>query len=218
MMSGEQRRNKLGDRQFRRDNPHIRWGYVPYSVAPYVPTPTNVVRKVLSLAKVGPDDSVYDLGCGDGRILFSAVEEFGVKRAVGYDLNVAMCESVQRKILEKGLNDRIKVVNGNFFLADISQASVVTLYLTTSGNSKLRPKLEEELGVGARVVSHDFPIHNWSTEKNSLPYHYILGSHKIFMYRIPDAYKRKIIVSREPEEESRWRRIRDLFLRHNGRH
>lgn len=216
-MSRERRRGKPGNRDFRRDDPQLSWGEVPYSVAPYVPTPINVVRRMLKLADVGPDDAVYDLGCGDGRVLFSAVEEFGVRRAVGYDLNSTMCESIQRKIGERELGDRIQVVNGNFFLADLSPASVVTLYLTTSGNSKLRPKLEEELGAGTRVVSHDFPIHGWSTMKTDVPYHYTVGSHKIFLYIIPDAYRRKRTVPRSSKEESRWMRIRDLFLRHEGR-
>lgn len=216
-MSREQRREKPGNSWLKRDNPHLSWSDVPKSVAPYVPTPINVVRKMLKLADAGPNDTVYDLGCGDGRFLFSAVEEFGVRKAVGYDLNPTMCKSVQRKISERELGNRIQVVKGNFFLADLSQASVITLYLTTSGNSKLRPKLEEELSEGARVVSHDFPIHGWSTMKDDLPYHHTVGSHKIYVYSIPDAYQRKRTVPRSPKEESRWRRIRDLFLRHEGR-
>ena len=217
-MTRDRRSRRPGVRPFRRDTPRLGWGDVPYSVAPYVPTPQNVVRNMLKLAHVGPDDVVYDLGCGDGRILFTAVDEFGVRRAVGYDLNPTMCESVQRRVKENGLWDRIEVVNGNFFLADLKPASVVTLYLTTSGNSKLRPKLEEELSSGARVVSHDFPIRGWHTRKNDVPDYFPVGSHKIYLYRIPDAYERKRIVLRSPEEESRWRRIRNLFLRNEGRH
>jgi SAM-dependent methyltransferase len=215
-MSREQRRGKPGNGWLKRDNPHLSWSDVPKSVAPYVPTPINVVRKMLKLADVGPDDAVYDLGCGDGRVLFSAVEEFGVMKAVGYDLNPTMCKSIQRKISERELGNRIQVVKGNFFLADLSQASVITLYLTTSGNSKLRPKLEEELGVGTRVVSHDFPIHGWSTKNNSVPEYYQVGSHKIYLYTVPDAYQRKTEVLRTRAEESRWKRIRDLFLRNEG--
>lgn len=195
-----------------RGRPRLGWGDVPYSVAPYVPTPFNVVKKMLKLAEVGPDDVVFDLGCGDGRILFTAVEEFDVKKAVGYDLNPKMCSNVQLKIEKKGFEGRIEVVNGNFFLADLAPASVITLYLTTSGNSKLRPKLAEELASGARVVSHDFPIRGWKTKKIEVPDYYQLGSHKIFLYGIPDAYERETTVMRSSEEESRWKRIRDLFL------
>ena len=210
MMSGSRRFDGLPS--LRRDNPFLSWGDVPHSVAPFVPTPVNVVRRMLKLAGVGPDDVVYDLGCGDGRILFMAVEEFEVRRAVGYDINPSMAEPLQEKIENIGLEDRIEVVNANFFEVDLSPASVVTMYLTTSGNSKLRPKLEEELGDGARVVSHDFPVHNWTTDKSSEPPHYTVGSHKIYLYRIPEAFENEIRVKRSKEEEGRWKRIRGLFL------
>ena len=201
-----------GERQWR-DNPSIRWGDQPYSVAPYVPTPIRVVRTMLKLAGVGPDDVVYDLGCGDGRILFTAVEEFDAMGAVGYDINPSICNPVKLKVENRRLGDRIRVVNGNFFQADLSPASVVTLYLTTSGNSKLRPKLEEELRDGVRVVSHDFPIHSWATSKPEAPDHYTVGSHKVYVYRIPDAYENRRDIQRSPEAESRWNRIREIFLR-----
>jgi len=194
----------------------LRWGDVPSSVAPFVPTPSSVVRKMLELSDASADDVVYDLGCGDGRILFSAVEEFNVKKAVGYELNPSMAESVQRKVSSRGLQGRIEVVNGNFFLADLSPATVVTLYLTTSGNSKLRPKFEEELREGARVVSHDFPIHGWMTLKEDPRDHYTMGSHKIYLYGVPHAYETAPRVHRNPEEESRWRWIRATFLRFEG--
>ena len=194
-------------------NLNLGWGDVPQSVAPYVPTPPIVVRDMLKLSGACPDDVLYDLGCGDGRILFAAVEEFGVKRAVGYDLNATMCEAVQVKIDERGLGDRIKVVNGNFFNADLTPATLVTLYLTTSGNSKLRPKMENELRKGARVVSHDFQVRDWATVKVDPPLHYSVGSHKVFVYSVPDAYEREMSVPRTWEEASRWERIRALFIR-----
>ena len=181
-------------------------------MAPYVPTPINVARRMLMLAGVGVDDVVYDLGCGDGRILFMAVEEFEAERAVGYDINPSIVEPLREKIENSGLEDRIEVMNANFFDVDLSPASVVTMYLTTSGNSKLRPKLEEELGDGARVVSHDFPVHTWTTEKSSEPPHYTIGSHKIYLYSIPEAFENKISIRRNKEEEGRWKRIRSLFL------
>jgi len=209
-MSGGRRYDGL--QSLRRDNPFLSWGDVPHSVAPYVPTPINVARRMLMLAGVGVDDVVYDLGCGDGRILFMAVEEFEAERAVGYDINPSIVEPLREKIENCGLGDRIEAVNANFFDVDLSPASVVTMYLTTSGNSKLRPKLEEELGDGARVVSHDFPVHTWTTEKSSEPPHYTIGSHKIYLYSIPEAFENKISIRRSKEEEGRWKRIRSLFL------
>ena len=210
------RRGQRGVSQWQ-EYPHLRLGDVPHSVAPYVPSPIKVVRTMLRLAKVGPDDIVYDLGCGDGRILFTAVEEFEAMGAVGYEINASVIDPIMVKIERMGMGERIKIVNDNFFLADLSPASVVTLYLTTSGNSKLRPKLEDELREGARVVSHDFPIHNWTTSKADSPEHYTVGSHKIYVYHIPDAYGGKRNIHRGPEEEGRWKRIRDIFQRGESR-
>lgn len=185
-------------------------------MAPYVPTPQNIVRKMLELAKAGPDDVVYDLGCGDGRVLFTAVEEFNVKRAVGYEINPYMSESTQRKVAEKGLNGRVEVINENFFLADISAASIITLYLTTSGNSKLKPKFERELRPGTRVVSHDFPMHGWTTVKSGSTDYYEVNSHRIYLYRLPEARLAEVTIARSPDETNRWRRIRAIFLGHDG--
>ena len=99
-MSGNGRDDWLPS--LRRDNPYLSWGDVPHSVAPFVPTPINVVRRMLKLAEVGPDDVVYDLGCGDGRILFMAVEDFEAERAVGYNINSSMAEPLQKKIENRG--------------------------------------------------------------------------------------------------------------------
>jgi ubiquinone/menaquinone biosynthesis C-methylase UbiE len=212
-MTPKRRYQREINESFRREYPDLRWGNPPYSVAPYVPSPLKVVRKMLELAEVGPKDVVYDLGCGDGRVLFTAVEEFKAMSAVGIDINPSMCTPVMQKVEKRDLKDRINIVNDNFFFMDLSPASVVTLYLTTSGNSKLRPKLEEELREGTRVVSHDFPIHNWTTIKPEPPDFYTMGSHKIYVYIIPKAYNGKKRIFRSSGEESRWKKIRDIFLR-----
>lgn len=188
------------------------WGDHPDSLAPYVPTPLNVVREMLTLAGAGPGDVVYDLGCGDGRVLFLAVNEFNVSRAVGYDLDADMVETLERRIREEGLVGRVSAIHANFMEADLSPATIVTLYLTTSGNAKLKPKLEAELRPGARVVSHDFPVHGWVTEQPDGAPHAV-GSHKMFLYRVPEAYTNEVKVQRTDEEEDRWRRVRDMFTR-----
>ncbi len=189
------------------------WGERTESVAPYVPSPINVVRKMLALADAGPGDIVYDLGCGDGRILFTAVEEFDVEQAVGYDLNQHMVDTVERKAKDKGLDDRIWVYNQNFFEAEFREATIITLYLTTSGNAKLMPKFEHELKSGARVVSHDFPVHGWETAKQDGGY-YILGSHKIYLYNVPAAFENSERKVKSPHEKSdRWKSVRDLMER-----
>jgi SAM-dependent methyltransferase len=177
------------------------------SVAPYVPSPIEVVREMLTLSEAGPGDILYDLGCGDGRILLTAIEDFNVDRAIGFDLNTRMIEATRAKIREKDLEDRIKIHNKNFFKADLTPATIITLYLTTSGNSKLRPKFREELLSGTRIVSHDFPITEWGTV-NPQGGAYKIGNHKIFLYKIPESY----LVAPEKEED-RWSRIRGLLGR-----
>jgi SAM-dependent methyltransferase len=188
------------------------WGDHPDSLAPYVPTPLNIVREMLTLGKAGPGDIVYDLGCGDGRVLFTAIEEFKVSHAVGYDLDQEMVEALEKKIRDSGMVESIIVIQSNFMKVDLTQATIVTLYLTTSGNAKLKPKLEAELKSGARVISHDFPIHGWVTDQPDGAPH-IMGSHKMFLYHIPDAYTREIQIQRTSEEEGRWQRVRNMFTR-----
>ena len=182
------------------------WGEPKHSVAPFVPTPLNVVKKMLELAEAGPEDTLYDLGCGDGRILFTAIEEFKVKNAVGIDLNPTMVRKVTLQIKEKSLEERVQVFNDNFFDINLRPASLITLYLTTSGNSKLRPKFEEELGMGSRIVSHDFPMNGWKSAKKSAPEYYTIGSHKIYLYEIPQAYKEG------KKKDSAWKKIKDRLI------
>jgi len=188
------------------------WGDHPDSLAPYVPSPLNIVREMLSLAGAGPNDVVYDLGCGDGRVLFTAVDEFKVAKAVGYELDMEMVEALEKRIKDLGMVGRVSVIQANFMEVDITKATVVTIYLTTSGNVKLRPKLEADLKPGARVVSHDFPVHGWlSDQPDGTPH--TIGNHKMFLYRIPEAYTKEIKVQRTDEEEVRWRRVRNMFTR-----
>jgi len=123
--------------------------------APWVPTPLSVVHKMLTMAEVGPDDVVYDLGCGDGRAIVAAARRYGA-RAVGIEidpLRYAWCEML---ITVLGLRNRIRIVYGDFFAQDLRNADVVTCYLLQSTNKKLEAKLKQELYPGARVVSNSF--------------------------------------------------------------
>ncbi|RLF10925.1 MAG: hypothetical protein DRJ98_04895 [Thermoprotei archaeon] len=149
---------------------------------PFVATPEHVARRMLELASVGPDDTVYDLGAGDGRILILAAKEFGA-RAVGIELRKDLFNQIERRIKENGLDGRVKVIHGSFYEVDISEASVVTLYLLTSVNEKLRPKLERELRLGSRIVSHDFEVPGWRPIRMEEIYD-TWTTHKIYMYRI----------------------------------
>ncbi|ADV65584.1 protein-lysine N-methyltransferase [Desulfurococcus mucosus] len=158
-----------------------------YYFVPYVPTPYPVVREMLRLAGAGEGDVVYDLGCGDGRILIVAVKEFNVRKAVGVERDSERIKEARRRISEEGIEDRAIVVQGDFFEVDISEATIVTLFLLTSVNEMLRPKLERELRNGARVVSHEFRIPGWKHEKTAevkdennlthIIYLYIKGKH-----------------------------------------
>ncbi|MEM0001858.1 MAG: protein-lysine N-methyltransferase [Desulfurococcaceae archaeon] len=132
---------------------------------PFVPTPYPVVRAMLKLANAGPEDVVYDLGCGDGRILVVAVKEFNVKKAIGVEIDREKYKLAVSRIREEGIDGRAEVIHGDFFETNISDATVVTLFLLTSVNEMLKPKLEKELKDGARVVSHEFRIPGWRPEK-----------------------------------------------------
>jgi len=135
------------------------------SLAPFVPTPPDVIYRMLKLANVGPNDVVYDLGCGDGRILIAAVEGFKAKMAVGIEIRDDLAKKAITEVSSRGLEGRVKIINNDIFNVDISDATVVTLYLTYSGNARLKPKLERELRNGVRVVSYTFEVPGWTPRK-----------------------------------------------------
>jgi predicted RNA methylase len=154
-----------------------------YSV-PYVPSPYEVVRAMLRLAEAGPEDIVYDLGCGDGRILIIAVKEFNVKKAVGIEKDPERYKIAIENVKENGVEDRVVVINDDFFNVDISEATIVTLFLLTSVNEALKPKFEKELREGTRIVSHEFRIPGWK-EKKSITIRDERGiTHNIYLYVI----------------------------------
>lgn len=149
------------------------------SIAPFVQTPLEVAKKMLNLSQIKADERLYDLGCGDGRLIILAAKEIGAK-ATGIELREDLIERARTEIKRMNVEDKVQVVQGNFFDVNISDADVVTLYLTSSANERLRPKLEAELKNGARVVSHDFKVPGW---KPSGVYNELLG-HTIYTYRI----------------------------------
>ena len=124
----------------------------------YVPTPPQVVEEMLKLAKVGPDDVVYDLGSGDGRIPIAAVQTFHAKAAVGIDIDPQRIEEANENHAKSGVGARVRFLNQDLFTTPIGEASVVTLYLLQSLNEKLMPKLQKELKPGSRVVSQTFSM------------------------------------------------------------
>ena len=151
--------------------------------APYVPTSYETVRKMLKTARVGPGDVVYDLGCGDGRILITAVKEFGAKKAVGYEIKRDLYKFALSEVERQGLRGKIRLVNGDLFEADLSEATVITLYLNTSTNKRLKPKLERETRDGTRIVSHAYQLMGWRpTKKEGFAFR------TIYLYTVPEAF------------------------------
>ncbi len=136
---------------------------VPGVEVPDVRTPPEVVTEILRLARVGPDDVVYDLGSGDGRIVIAAARDFGA-RGVGIELDPDLVAESLRNARRARVADRTRFLQQDIFEADVSEATVVTLYLSPEVNLRLRPKLLA-LPPGSRIVSHDFPIGDWKPER-----------------------------------------------------
>ena len=154
----------------------------PQRLAPFVPSPAEIIERMLEAANLKRGEIVVDLGCGDGRILITAVQKFGAK-AVGVELNPKLVKEASEMIARLGLQNHARVVRGDIFEADLSQADVVALYLTTGSNEKLRPKLEQSLRPGARVVSHDYGIRGWNpVDVQEVFVHN--RRHKIYLYEI----------------------------------
>ena len=129
----------------------------------FAPTRQPIADAMLQLARVTPDDVVYDLGSGDGRIVILAAQKYGA-RGVGIEINPQLIEISRQVAREGGVADRVTFIEGDLFTADISGATVVTLYLSTMINRRLEAKLRRELRPGARIVSHQFPIGRWTPD------------------------------------------------------
>jgi len=129
-------------------------------LAPYVPTPSVVVDKMLAMAEVGPEDTVFDIGCGDGRIVIAAAQKRGA-RGVGIDIDPQRIRESKDNARRAMVEHLVRFVQEDAFQTDISSATVVTLYLLPESNALLRPKLEKELKPGTRVISHNYGIPGW---------------------------------------------------------
>ncbi len=130
----------------------------------FVPTPPEVIEAMLKLANVTKNDVVYDLGCGDGRIVTAAARDFGA-RAVGIDIDPQRIAEAKETVAKGGVTNRVTLRNADLFETDIREATVVTLYLLSSLNLKLQPKLLKELKPGSRVVSQTFDMGDWKPDK-----------------------------------------------------
>lgn len=158
---------------------HARAENAPPLDVPYVPTPIAVVDAMLDLAQVKRSDTLYDLGCGDGRIVVRAAIRFGC-RGVGVDLDPQRVKEAKENALKSGVQGLTRFEFGDVFEFDFSGASVVTMYLLPSVNLKLRPRLLAELKPGTRIVSHDFDMGDWKPEVARE-----VGNSRIFLWTVP---------------------------------
>jgi SAM-dependent methyltransferase len=133
-------------------------------LAPYVPTPQEVVDRMLQLGGVGKADVVYDLGCGDGRIPITAAKRFGA-RGVGVDIDPQRIAEANANAKKEGVSHLVTFRLQDAMTTDVSDATVVTLYLLSASNLKLRPLLTKQLKPGARIVSHSFSMGDWQPDK-----------------------------------------------------
>lgn len=149
----------------------------------FVATDLEIVNAMLTLANVTRDDLVYDLGCGDGRIVIAAAKEFGA-RGVGVDLDPRRIREAQANAVRAGVADRVTFRVQDIFDTDIQAATVVTLFLSPELNARLRPKLTSQLEPGSRIVSHRYGIGDWVPEKTRTVMVSETRNH-IFLWRVP---------------------------------
>jgi SAM-dependent methyltransferase len=152
----------------------------PVLDVPYVPTPYEVVNKMLSIAEVNSKDTLYDLGCGDGRIVVTAAKELNVRKAIGIDIDPQRIQESNENARQANVSDRVIFQEKDLFEVDFHEATVVSLYLLPSVNLKLRPKLLHDLKPGARIVSHDFDMGEWLPDRTVQ-----LNEHTIYFWVIP---------------------------------
>ena len=160
---------------------------------PYVPTPPAVVDEMLKLAAVTSSDVVYDLGCGDGRIVIAAAKKYGA-RGVGVDIDPERVKEANANAVQAGVTERVKFLEQDLFKTDLKDASVVTLYLLPAVNLKLRPKLWSELKPGTRVVSHQFDMGDWKPDKTVSIDGWEGSEFELHLWTITDEIKRKVSI------------------------
>jgi SAM-dependent methyltransferase len=151
----------------------------PQLDVPFVPTPPEVVSRMLDFVNITKDDFVMDLGSGDGRIAIAAAQR-GARAALGIDIDPDRVAEARANAQKAGVADRVKFEQGDLFKAKISDANVITMYLLTSVNLKLRPRLLDELKPGTRLVSHQFDMGDWEADK-----HEKLGYRDIYFWIVP---------------------------------
>jgi hypothetical protein len=153
----------------------------------YVPTPHQVVKRMLELAKVGPDDIHYDLGSGDGRIVIAAVKDFKARKGVGIDLDPQRIKEAEANLAKTEVGDRVTFLNKNIFETDFSEANVISLYLLSTLNLKLRPTILD-MKPGTRIVTQSFSMADWDPEhKEHVEFDSdgYKGTRTVYLYIVP---------------------------------
>ncbi|HMF74866.1 MAG TPA: class I SAM-dependent methyltransferase [Bryobacteraceae bacterium] len=160
------------------------------NLAPYVNTPEHAIDRMLALAALKPGETLYDLGCGEGATVIAAAQEFKIK-AVGVEISGNLAKRAAIKVKNAGLQNRVKIIHGDFMKTDLSEANVVTLYLATTANDTLRPNLERYLKPSTRVVSYDYPIPGWKAIATTETEGHHGALHTIYLYQVPNSITKK---------------------------
>jgi SAM-dependent methyltransferase len=183
----------------------------------YLPSTETVVDRMLALARVGPDDIVYDLGCGDGRIVIAAARDRGA-RGLCNDIDPARIAESRRNAEAAGVADRIRLDEGDLFDLDLREATVVALYLSPALNLRLRPKLYRELRPGARVVSHNFDMADWRPDSSVRLSWPTGGTSAVYLWTLPAdvAGTWEVILPGAGEEGQLLLRLAQEFQRTSG--
>lgn len=147
--------------------------------APYVPTPYPVIDAMLTLAHVGPSDLLIDMGCGDGRIAIQAAKRYGA-HAIGVDINPERVAEAKENAKRAGVEHLVRFEERNVYDTDVSNATVVAMYLLQNMQIKLRPALQRQLRPGARIVSHTFDMGDWKPTRTQS-----VGSDHVFLWELP---------------------------------
>jgi ubiquinone/menaquinone biosynthesis C-methylase UbiE len=159
-------------------------------LAPNVGSPEHAVDKMLEVANLKPGETLYDLGCGDGRILIAAASKYRAK-GVGIEISGNLARTAAERVKKAGLQSQVKIIHGDFMKTDLSDANVVTLYLATAANDTLRPNLERYLKPMTRVVSYDYPIPGWKPIETSETEGRTNAVHTIYLYQVPTSIIKK---------------------------
>jgi SAM-dependent methyltransferase len=157
--------------------------------APYVVAPERAVDKMLDMANLKPGETLYDLGCGDGRIIITAAKRYRAN-AVGVEISEQLARAAVENARKAGVQNRVKVIHQDFMRTDLTDADVVTLYLATTANNMLRPNLERYLRPHTRVVSYDYPIPGWKPVDTKESAGHSGITHMIYLYEVPDSIKK----------------------------